>query len=65
MLYEVITVTIAILDTGVDLSNSKIMPFVSSHGFDWVENSSAMYDTDGHGTFLAGIICATAGEKQT
>ncbi len=57
-------VTVAVLDTGVDASHSWLKPFVSSHGFDWVENSSTMRDTDGHGTFLAGIICAITGAGQ-
>jgi len=54
-------VTIAILDTGIDVSHQDLNQFINSHGFDWVENRSTMTDEDGHGTFLAGIICAMAG----
>nr|WP_319538047.1 S8 family serine peptidase [uncultured Methanospirillum sp.] len=57
-------VTVAVLDTGVDVSHSGLKPFISSQGFDWVDNSSAMQDTDGHGTFLAGIVCAITGAGQ-
>lgn len=57
-------VTIAILDTGVDPSHEDLTGVLSPHGFDWVENSSSIHDTDGHGTFLAGIISAIAGEKK-
>jgi len=58
------SVTIAVLDTGVDISHSGLNPVISSQGFDWVENSSVMQDTDGHGTYLTGIISAIAGGGQ-
>lgn len=50
------TITVAILDTGIDPSHQQLSGSVRYDGFDWIENSSALSDPDGHGTFLAGLI---------
>jgi hypothetical protein len=50
------TITVAILDTGIDLSHQHLSGSVRSDGFDWIENSPSISDPDGHGTFLAGLI---------
>lgn len=51
------SVTIAILDTGVDLSHpdlfTKILP-----GYDFVNNDAFAQDDHGHGTHVAGIAAA-------
>jgi subtilisin family serine protease len=58
---DVPSCTIAILDTGIDLNHEDLSGVIVPGGFDWVENSSVILDTDGHGTFLAGITGAVAG----
>ncbi|MDD1727687.1 MAG: S8 family serine peptidase, partial [Methanospirillum sp.] len=59
-------VTIAVLDTGVNISDTDLLPILNPHGFDWVENRSLVQDTDGHGTYLSGILYAmTRGENST
>ncbi|WP_181391631.1 S8 family peptidase [Methanospirillum lacunae] len=57
-------VSIAIIDTGVDSSHPELKPFINQHGFDWVDNSTIMQDVDGHGTYLAGIVCAIVNGDQ-
>ncbi len=53
--------TIAIIDTGlyphIDfcLGKNKIIKFV-----DLINNKSTMYDDNGHGTFVAGVLCANS-----
>jgi thermitase len=52
------TVTIAVLDTGVDLSHPDLSAKITS-GFDFVENDTDPQDDNGHGTHVAGIAAAT------
>ena len=56
-------ITIALIDTGVDPSHAGLTSLINPQGFDWVENSSSMRDTDGHGTFLAGLVNAIVGPE--
>jgi thermitase len=51
-------VTIAVLDTGVDLSHPDLSAKITS-GFDFVENDTDPQDDNGHGTHVAGIAAAT------
>ncbi|MFH0967633.1 MAG: S8 family serine peptidase [Methanobacteriota archaeon] len=50
--------TVAIIDTGVDAGHEDLTGVVSDKGVDWIENRSVMIDSDGHGTFMAGIVGA-------
>lgn len=53
-----VAVTIAVLDTGVDLSHPDLSAKITS-GFDFVENDTNPQDDNGHGTHVAGIAAAT------
>ena len=51
------TVTIAIIDTGVDLSHPDLAGKIVG-GYDFVNNDSVAQDDNGHGTHVAGIAAA-------
>src|SRR3990172_9595386 len=57
------TATVAVLDTGVDASHSdlagKIVP-----GFSTFDGSDGMSDSNGHGTWMAGIIAANTNNNE-
>lgn len=52
------TVTIAILDSGVDLQHPDIDDKIASSGKDYVNGDDEADDDHGHGTFVAGIAAA-------
>lgn len=54
-------ITVAIIDTGVDADHEDLAGIVSDKGADWTGNRSVVTDSDGHGTFLAGIVGAITG----
>ena len=55
------TITIAVLDTGVDTNHPDLKAnLIQGHNFVTGENPNNYTDTDGHGTFVAGIIAAVA-----
>lgn len=56
-------ITVAIIDTGIDSTHEDLTGVLSDRGVDWVDNSSAPTDSDGHGTFLAGIVGAVSGNE--
>jgi subtilisin family serine protease/subtilisin-like proprotein convertase family protein len=55
---------VAVIDTGVDLTHPDLAgnlwtdPATGAHGEDFISNTTNPQDTDGHGTFVAGIIGA-------
>ncbi len=61
---QVNNTTVAIIDTGVNASHEDLSGVVSEKGADWMENSSVGRDSDGHGTFLAGIVGAITGNSK-
>src|SRR6185503_13565073 len=54
------SVTVAVLDTGVDLDHPDLVPNLVA-GFDAVNEDSNPSDDQGHGTIVAGIIGASTG----
>lgn len=51
------TVTVAVLDTGIDASNSFFdQRTISPDSYNFMENSTDISDITGHGTHVAGII---------
>lgn len=51
-------VTIYVIDTGMDISHSDIVGR-ASHGPTFIGNTSDPNDSNGHGTFVAGVCCGT------
>lgn len=51
-------VTVAVLDTGVDLHHPDLVSQVRDDGYDFVEDDADPGDKNGHGTHVAGIIAA-------
>lgn len=49
-------VTVAVVDTGVDLDHSFLKNRITSNGFDIVDGDNVADDGNGHGTHVAGII---------
>ncbi len=51
------SVTIAIIDTGVDYTHPELSPNVVA-GYNFVSNNTNYYDDNGHGTHVSGIAAA-------
>jgi len=51
-------VTVAVIDTGVDLDHPDLVNRVLGGGWDFIDNDAVPDDVDGHGTAVAGIIAA-------
>lgn len=51
-------ITIAEIDTGIDLNNLDITQNLSSYSWNFVNNSSNVMDDNGHGTFVASEMIA-------
>jgi cerevisin len=51
-------VTIYVIDTGMDISHSDIVGR-ATHGPTFIGNTSDPTDSNGHGTFVAGVCCGT------
>lgn len=55
-------ITVAVIDTGLNLSNNDLIQNLSSWNWDFVNNDSDVSDDNGHGTFVASeIISANDG----
>ncbi|MEB3327951.1 MAG: S8 family serine peptidase [Candidatus Sericytochromatia bacterium] len=54
-------VVVAVVDSGVDLDHPDLAPNLAPGGFDFVDNDADPTDRQGHGTHVAGIIAAAAG----
>lgn len=51
-------ITVAVIDTGLNLSNNDLIQNLSSWSWDFVNNDSDVSDDNGHGTFVASEIIA-------
>lgn len=51
-------ITIAEIDTGIDLNNSDITKNLNAYSWNFVNNSSNVMDDNGHGTFVASEMIA-------
>lgn len=52
---------ISIIDTGIDLKNKKLLPYISSESKDFSKSSSGIQDQHGHGTHIASLIVDRSG----
>ena len=50
------SVTVAVIDTGVDATHPFLSDWVLNNGYDFSNQSSNQFDASGHGTHVAGII---------
>jgi subtilisin family serine protease len=50
--------TVAVVDTGVDLSSPDLTAQLAPGGWDWIDNDATPDDQEGHGTHVSGIIAA-------
>lgn len=55
-------ITIAILDTGIDLNHPDLVDNIVD-GFNVLDNNNDVKDDNGHGTKTAGVVAAVAGNK--
>ncbi len=51
-------ITVAVIDSGVDLSHPDLIANLRSDGYNFGDGNSTPQDVFGHGTFVAGIIAA-------
>jgi thermitase len=57
-------VTVAVVDSGVDLGHPDLVGRLRGDGFDFVDGDAEPRDENGHGTNVAGVIAATAGNAE-
>jgi type VII secretion-associated serine protease mycosin len=52
-------VTVAVLDSGIDLQHPDLAAQIRQDGYDFVDDDNDPSDENGHGTHVSGIIAAT------
>lgn len=57
-------VVVAVVDTGVDATHVDLRGRVASGGWDFVDNDGDPADVNGHGTHVASIVAAAAGNGE-
>jgi type VII secretion-associated serine protease mycosin len=57
-------VTVAVVDTGVDLGHPDLVGRLRADGYDFVDGDAEPRDENGHGTNVAGIVAAVAGNGE-
>ena len=58
------SVTVAIIDSGVDYNHPDLAGNIASGGYDFVDNDNAPMDAEGHGTHVAGTIGAVGNNSR-
>lgn len=53
------SVTVAIVDTGIDYTHPYLSDYVPDRGYDFINNDYDAYDDNSHGTHVAGIVVNT------
>lgn len=56
-------VTVAVIDSGAELSHSDLQGRISSGGYNFILENDHIYDVNGHGTAVAGVIAAKTNNK--
>ncbi|QGQ48174.1 S8 family serine peptidase [Metabacillus sediminilitoris] len=51
-------VVVAVLDTGLDIKHEDLQGVIAPGSYNFIDNSSQVYDLNGHGTAVSGIIAA-------
>lgn len=51
-------VVVAVIDSGIDYSHKDLEDRIVDGGYNFLYNDDSIYDYDGHGTFISGIIAA-------
>jgi|GEM_PF-3924499 len=51
-------VVVAVLDTGLDINHEDLKGRVAPGGYNFIDNSTSVYDLNGHGTAVSGVIAA-------
>ena len=49
---------VAIVDTGVDINHPELKDNIAEGGFDFVTDTTIIFDANGHGTHCAGLVAA-------
>ncbi|WP_303964908.1 S8 family serine peptidase [Sporosarcina ureae] len=56
-------VVIAVIDSGIDTNHEDLRGRIQSGGYNFNDNNTNVTDLEGHGTQVAGVIAATAGNS--
>lgn len=51
-------VLVAVIDSGIDYNHQDLVNRIAPGGYNFLYNDTSIYDYDGHGTFISGIIAA-------
>jgi len=57
------TVVVAVIDSGIDVNHPDLKNRIASGGYNFILNNSNVYDINGHGTEVSGVIAAETNNK--
>ncbi|WP_083035055.1 S8 family peptidase [Sporosarcina ureae] len=57
------TVIVAVIDSGIDLQHEDLQGRIQPGGYNFYANNSNVQDVNGHGTAVAGVVAAKAGNN--